>query len=99
MLQASCVVVRKVGGCVSIKMSLQYDRSERCVVFLLTGDFDDAELSDGEQSQVCLHFLPSLSHSQFFFPQYVSEKTNVKDRIIKKACVYSLPTIFNPGLA
>lgn len=35
---------------------------------LLTGDIDDAELSDGEQSQVCSHFLTSAT-LVFFLPR------------------------------
>lgn len=47
------------------KTYLREDTSDRCVVSPLTGDIDDAELSDGEQSQVCSSRL--LSFFSFFF--------------------------------
>lgn len=59
MLKVLYAVVKQVGSCVSVNIT----SCESCVkdVFSLTGDFDDSDLIDGEQSQVCFHHLSLLT--------------------------------------
>lgn len=55
MLKVLCAVVKRVGSCVSVNINSCESCGKDVLFSSLTGDFDDSDLMDGEQSQVCFH--------------------------------------------
>lgn len=84
MLKASYAVARQVG--VSIKMASCKACVKDVLFSSLTGDFDDSELSDGEQSQVCFHHLSLLTYSisMLYVVQYVFKQSCFKKKLSLK---------------